>query len=243
MLTLAIDTATENLSLALARDDGLLAEDGIDAGRKHLELLLPHIVRLLGRLDLKFDDLDSIIVGTGPGTFSGLRVGIATARGLAQALEIPIQGASTLEALARGIAAAATTGPRVILPVIDAKRGQVFSRVFRIDPPASLECLSGIECLDPEGLADFAAAHSDTAALAGGNGARAYHGVLSRSVELELLPEADDHNRVRAANLLAMACEPPGTKMEDLCGVVPVYVREPDADKTVLLRKREPWLK
>lgn len=253
MLTLALDTATEHMSLALASGDGLLVEEGYDAGRQHLEELLPRILKMLHAHGREFSDLESVIAGLGPGTFSGLRVGIATARALAQALEIPIGGCSSLNALALGLVDSAGRSTGSVMPVIDAKRGQVFTRVFRTTAGGSLKGVSGIECLDPEELESFAVSSEDGPVLTGGNGAQAYYGILSQMEGIELLPLDDRGHLIRAANLLEAvkhedgAEEAPsrektsGFSLEMLKSLMPIYVREPDADRTVLLRKREPW--
>lgn len=255
MLTLALDTATDCLSIALAADGSLLDEDEVLAGREHLEILLPRIHGLLQRHGLSFTDLGHVVAGLGPGTFSGLRVGIATARGLAQSLGTAASGYSTLDALALGIAEDIVEIPGFVMPVIDAKRGQVFTRVYRISGSGSPEGASGIECLDPDELEAFAKKHADSIPIAGGNGVHAYRDLISSLEYIEPLPGSDSRNRVSAARLLAVAGCLDGSRMpspakdagpgsfslDGIAGLVPIYVREPDADKTVLLRKREPW--
>src|SRR6478609_7413531 len=103
---LAIDTATTRVVIATGSQDGVA--DGIStwvAGYRHGETLLPAIGRFLGEQNLRRSRLTGIVVGTGPGAFTGLRVGMATAKGLAHGLGLPLVGVSTGEAL---IAAAAT---------------------------------------------------------------------------------------------------------------------------------------
>ena len=113
---LAIDTATTRVVIATGSPDGVA--DGLstwDAGHRHGETLLPSIGRLLGEQNVRRSRLIGIVVGTGPGAFTGLRVGIATAKGIAHGLQIPLVGVSTAEAL---IAAATTAdGARVVLLV------------------------------------------------------------------------------------------------------------------------------
>lgn len=113
---LAIDTATSVAVVAIGTADGRLeAEDGWAAGYRHGEDLLPRIRDLLAARSLELGDLRGVIVGTGPGAFTGLRVGIATAKGIAHALKLPIAGVSSGEALIA--AAAANAGrPVVLLP-------------------------------------------------------------------------------------------------------------------------------
>ena len=89
---------------------------------------------LLERARSGWDDVRAIAVGVGPGTFTGLRIGVATARGLAQGLGVPLHPVSSLEALAAGLAAAAAPG-RPLLPLIDAKRSQVFASLYRAGEP------------------------------------------------------------------------------------------------------------
>ena len=113
---LAIDTATSEVVVAAgARDGDLLGATLIRAGHRHGEVLLPAIGRLQGELNLRRSRIDAIVVGTGPGAFTGLRVGIATAKALAHALERPIVGISTGEALIAAARAADGAGEVVLL--------------------------------------------------------------------------------------------------------------------------------
>jgi tRNA threonylcarbamoyl adenosine modification protein YeaZ len=111
---LAIDTATTRIVIATGAPDG--TADGVStwpAGRRHGETLLPSIGRFLGEQNVRRSRLTAIIVGTGPGAFTGLRVGIATAKGLAHALGIPLVGVSTAEAL---LAASGESAAVLLLP-------------------------------------------------------------------------------------------------------------------------------
>jgi tRNA threonylcarbamoyladenosine biosynthesis protein TsaB len=97
---LAIDTATTRVVIAAGQPDGTpIAESAWEAGFRHGETLLPALARLIEANDLARDRLAGIIVGTGPGAFTGLRVGLATAKGLARSLGIPIAGVPTAQAL------------------------------------------------------------------------------------------------------------------------------------------------
>ena len=113
MLTLAFDTATGVATSALVRDGEVLGERSGRAAE-----VLADADELLRAAGLSPRDLERLAVGVGPGSFTGVRIGLAAARGLALALELPVAGVSTLEALARGAPGA--------VPVIDARRGEVF---------------------------------------------------------------------------------------------------------------------
>lgn len=242
MATLAIDTATEVLAIALGDGRKVLAQSSIDAGRSHLELLLPGVERLLDSAGLAIRDVESIVAGTGPGTFSGLRVGISTARALAQALEVRLSGFSTLEALALEMSLDVPAAA-LILPVIDAKRGQVFTQLYKKEGDDKLKSESGVLCLDPVRLLEWLKKMTGERVRAAGNGAMAYRDILKPEKQLD--PLAQDHpgNRVNAVWHLRGAEAAGAFDPGRLLSVVPVYVREPDADKTILLRKREPWLR
>lgn len=116
MLTLAFDTATDVATVALVRDDEVLGERASRAAR-----VLKDVEELLREAGLEPGDVDGIAVGTGPGSYTGLRMGLVTARTLAVSLGVPVAGVSTLNALAAGAPGA--------VPVIDGKRREVFTLV------------------------------------------------------------------------------------------------------------------
>ncbi len=113
---LAIDTATSQVVVAAGGPGGsFLGSSMAEAGHRHGEQLLPMIGRLTGELNLRRSRIEAVVVGTGPGAFTGLRVGIATAKGLAHGLGTPIIGVSTGEALIDAAASAGTEGPIALL--------------------------------------------------------------------------------------------------------------------------------
>jgi tRNA threonylcarbamoyladenosine biosynthesis protein TsaB len=137
VLTLAFDTATSVAGVALVRDGEVLGERSSRAVR-----VLADADELLREAGLDRRELDGVVVGVGPGSFTGLRLGLATARGLAFALDLPVAGVSTLDALAAGAAGA--------LPVIDAGRREVFTVVngeVAATAPQALELTPGTLCV------------------------------------------------------------------------------------------------
>jgi tRNA threonylcarbamoyladenosine biosynthesis protein TsaB len=134
MIVLGFDTATHATAVALALGDGRVLHSRDDpppqAHPGHATRLLGMADGLLLQARIQWTSLERIAVGVGPGRFTGLRVGIATARGLAQALGIELAGVSTLEALAQEAARADGAGHVGILAVIDARRGEVFAGAF-----------------------------------------------------------------------------------------------------------------
>ena len=135
-LVLAFDTATHVATVALMSGDKMLAERSTRPFR-----VLADADELLAEIDASLEDIESLVVGTGPGSFTGTRLGLALARGFALARDVPVAGVSTLDALAAGSPGA--------LPVIDAGRREVFAKVdgeARALPASELD-VDGVMCV------------------------------------------------------------------------------------------------
>jgi len=197
MLILAFDSATNVATSALVDDGEVLGERTSRA-----VTLLEDIDALVRQAGARTRDLQGLAVGTGPGSFTGIRVGLATARGLALALGIPVAGVSTLDALAAGAPGA--------LPVIDARRGEVF--VLQGEPrvlvPDDLVLEAGTVCI--------------------GDGAVRYRAVLEAK-GAEIPPDGDDRHAPRARFHAQLARDFGPAEL-----VEPMYLRVPDADRTRL---------
>ncbi|MGA1257580.1 MAG: tRNA (adenosine(37)-N6)-threonylcarbamoyltransferase complex dimerization subunit type 1 TsaB, partial [Ilumatobacteraceae bacterium] len=125
MIVLGIDTATTMVSVAVVDGATVLASSELRSDRRHAEDLTPMIDFVVKRAGLSFADLDAVAVDVGPGLFTGMRVGIASAQALAFALSIPLVGVDGLEALVAAIPGAVAEQAEVIVPTIDARRREV----------------------------------------------------------------------------------------------------------------------
>ncbi len=222
MRILAFDTATSATAVALL-DDGLELEarDDPPPGQRprHTTRLLPLIVELLERSRSSWEQLDRIAVGVGPGTFTGLRIGIATAHALARARGIPLVGVSTLRSIALNPDA---EDRRAVAAILDARRGEAFA--------AAWESRSGIAllapaALRPEQLVEALAAIAPPL-LAIGDGAVEFRQVLERS-GASVPKDSSELHRVTALNHGRLARDLPA---QDPAEVRPEYLRAPDAE-------------
>lgn len=242
MLTLGFDTATRATAVALwsgagaghARDR---ARGGVTLERRddpppgsrpnHTTRLMTLIVEAMDAAGRGWEDLSLIAVGTGPGTFTGLRIGVATARALATARSLPLIGISTLAALASGTGSpsAHADGAEGVLAVLDARRGEVFAAGW--DSPRDVlgPPVLAARAVAPEGLAD-AVARTGRRWLAVGDGAVEFRSVLERSGVR--IPEDDSLlHRVSAIEHCRLA---QGLRPESPGEVRPQYLRLPDAE-------------
>ncbi len=172
MKILALDTATAACSVALWCGRALRARRFEAMRRGHAEALMPMVEAAMAETRLAYSDLDLIATTVGPGTFTGLRVGLAAARGLALAADLPIAGVSTLEALAHGIARD-RNADRAVAAALDARRGEVYLQTFGADlaplgPPQALTPAAAAAAL-PAGPVILAGDGADLVAAALGN--------------------------------------------------------------------------
>mgnify|MGYP006300565465 CR=1 FL=1 len=125
MLILAIDTSTDNLGLALMESGQLRGEYNLSLKRQHSEKLLPLMEEMFDIIGVQAKDLDGVAVSIGPGSFTGLRIGITTAKMLGKIFSIPVKGISTLEIMAASIEA------EYILALLDARRDRVYYSFYQ----------------------------------------------------------------------------------------------------------------
>ncbi len=216
MRVLAIDTALAACSAAVldTATGGIVASESTPMVRGHAEALMPLIARVMQQSDFAFRDLDRIVVTTGPGSFTGLRVGISAARGLALGTGLPAIGVSTLSALAAPHLAADEQNPVIV--AIDARHAHVYLQVFA---PGGRTLVA--PRLAP--LADAVRAASDAAAYIVGSAAHAVAAALPQHAAPPVFVDPRDAPDIvwvaRIGAVAPEATEPPK----------PLYLRAPDA--------------
>lgn len=228
---LGFDTATRATAVALTRASGAKFEARDDPPRgerpRHVSRLLPLCAQLLDRAGIGYRELDRLAVGVGPGTFTGLRIGVATGRALGQASGVPVVGVSTLQSLALN-ALSDTSRPALgaVAAVLDARRGEAFAAVWRTDRLEPFgDPLLAAAAFTPAALGERLAA-LELSVLALGEGAVEFRSVLESSGAFVPDDEAALH-RVTAAGHCRIARQ---LAPSDPAHITPQYLRLPDAE-------------
>jgi tRNA threonylcarbamoyladenosine biosynthesis protein TsaB len=245
---LAVETATDLVGAAVLTDDGGVAERSHLGGRAHAELLAPAIEEVCALAGCPLEDLDGLAVDVGPGLFTGLRVGVATAKALGQALGLGVVGVTSLDVLAAG-ARQEAGGDRAarVVTVVDARRGEVFAAAYEFtragvgdDPDPSAVCDDRSEALTPEELVAWLDDLTERGSvLVVGDGAVRYLELLTLRPGLDLglvatvaAPSPATLARLAARRLAAGAVPVPAAE------IAPDYRRHPDA--TINWEERAP---
>jgi tRNA threonylcarbamoyladenosine biosynthesis protein TsaB len=222
---LALETATTTCSAALCAADGSVVAERVSLdGPAHSQRLLPFVHEILTESAVGWDDVDTVAVGLGPGAFTGLRIGIATARALAQADGAAgLAGVPTLTALALALTdAPETLTGRRLVPLIDGRRREVFAAVFE-RAGESVRLVEDVVVVPADDLAAWLSSRG--AVVTGGDGAVLYGELLPTSARMAagiVAPTAAMVGR-------AVACGAPGV-VRGPDAVLPIYGRAPDAE-------------
>ena len=153
-MILQIETATTSCSVALAHNGDILGFKEINARNVHAEVITVYIDELIKKADLQYGDLDAIAVSRGPGSYTGLRIGVSTAKGLCFALDKPLIAVDTLAAMARGVASGQKINENTLLcPMIDARRMEVYTAIF--DTNGNVIKPTAAEIIDEQSFSDI----------------------------------------------------------------------------------------
>ena len=230
MSILAIDTSTQVSSVAVVSDGKLAAELTMQAKLTHSETLLPHIEEVLGMANQKKEELEGIAVSLGPGSFTGLRIGLATAKAMAYALQLPIVGVPTLRALAWHFPVEGFQ----LLPMIDAQKGNVYVERYMWEHGKLLK-KTEVQVLPVEEVIRRTEELPGTVVLMGDVISKRIEGKQTLPMHVMLAPL---HLRMpRAANVALCGLELlKEGKTANVMDMEPVYIRRSEAE--VLWEKR-----
>jgi tRNA threonylcarbamoyladenosine biosynthesis protein TsaB len=224
VIVVGIETSTPQTSVAIGGEQGILAQMSV-SGRSRQEAAAPALQQLLRWSGTELDRVGGVAVGIGPGLFTGLRVGVATAKTLAQVLAVPIVGLTSLDVLAFAV----RHTPRRICAVIDGRRGEVFWSLYEPVPGGVLRATDHAVARPDHLVAELLTVTGDV--LLVGDGAILYRYEIERELGGRVEFASAIHAHPQAASLVELAAPRFLREEHDrLFDVVPVYLRKSDAE-------------
>lgn len=223
MLILGIESSTAQVGCAIGGHEGVLASAHAAKGRRHAENLTPAIEFICGQAQIDLDEIGLVAVDVGPGLFTGLRVGVATAKSIAFALRVPMIGVSSLDLLAFPV----RFTPRLIVAAIDARRGELYHASYR-QVPGGVQRVSEYAVSSPEDLASDLFATDDEPLLVG-DGAQRYHEAFDELRKVEIVDRGACHPSASSLVQLAHA-RALREDFSQIDEIAPIYLRKPDAE-------------
>jgi tRNA threonylcarbamoyladenosine biosynthesis protein TsaB len=225
-MVLAVESATEQAGVALVDESGALGAVTVTRGRRHAEVIVPAVDFVCRRAGVTLSDVEAVVVDVGPGLFTGLRVGVGTAKALAFALGRPLVGVSSLEVLAQAVAGAGVVAGTVVVPVVDARRGEVFAARFGVEAHRAVRLGEDVR-RTPDALAAELAVANGEPMLVVGDGARRHAAVFDAVPGVRRGDATTDHPSPVVLGALGLARAGAG-EGADPGAVLPHYLRGAD---------------
>ena len=223
MLILGVETATDQVGCAIGGHEGVLGAVNVMRGRRHTETLAPSIDFITRRTGVALADIGVVAVDVGPGLFTGLRVGITTAKAIAHARRIPMIGVPSLDLVAFPL----RLSSRLLVAAVDARRGELFYAFYRA-VPGGVQRVGPHQVGSPEDVASELVA-TGAECLVAGDGAERYRGTFAGLSRVEVADQEFAHPRASSLVQLAHA----RALREEFVNpweLRPLYLRQPDAD-------------
>ncbi len=223
MLILGIETSTVQVGCAIGGHEGVLASAHSAKGKRHAENLAPAIEFICSQAQVELSEIGLVAVDVGPGLFTGLRVGISTAKAVAFALRVPMIGVSSLDLLAFPM----RFSPRLIVAAIDARRGELFYAFYR-QVPGGVQRISEHTVGSSDDLASELLATGEEALLVG-DGAQRYREDFEGLARVEIVDAGNGFPS--AASLVQLAhAQALREDYQRIDEIAPIYLRRPDAE-------------
>jgi tRNA threonylcarbamoyladenosine biosynthesis protein TsaB len=230
LLILAIDSATPTAGVALLNENGLLREEFVNYKKTHSETLMPMVHQILSNCDCRLADVSALAVTVGPGSFTGLRIGLAAVKGLSLASGIPVVAVSTLDVLAHNF----SYNEALVCPLLDARKQEVYTAFYDTSAFYPLRLSDETACTPAEFIqqakATAAACHKEDFILLG-DGFRPYQEYFKQELGSNLYQAPTHLMLPRAAALASLAARKlQRAEIEDVYTLQPHYVRLSEAE-------------
>lgn len=227
MLILSLDTSSPVLTVALHNGDAIVGEETTWMPRGHMAKLIPFVDELLAAKGSKIDDVTHMVVGSGPGSYTGLRIGVVIARTFAQLLEVPIIGVPSADAIAyRNIPEAG-----IACPIIDAKRAEVYTASY-LPKDGSIERITELIAIHPDELAKKLLDEGHERVVFAGDAVKLYEGVIAETLGVRAVFAAEEVWWPRASDLASLALPRIiAGEFDELYKLAPIYVRLSQAEE------------
>ncbi len=226
MNILAFETSGMAASVALMKENRIVGEMTVSTRLNHSEKLMPMIDELLEKTETSIKEIDALAVGTGPGSFTGIRIGVSTAKGLALALGIPVAAVSSLKVLACN----GMYSDMLVCPIMDARRNQVYSGIFRWEGVELVEVLKE-DAYDFEELL-FVLKNKDCPVLFLGQDVEKFKGQINEVLDEKGIAAMPQANFPRAASVAGLAIKKiEENELENAFTLRPVYLRQAEAER------------
>jgi len=223
MITLAIDTATRTAGVALLRDETVLVEYFFNLSVNHSETVLPAVHQGLKLAGIGIDGVDLFALTVGPGSFTGLRIGASTVKGLALTTGKPVVGVSTLEALAYN----AFECPALICPMLDARKGEVYAALYRANGEGLFDVVMEEKATEPGDFID----RIDGDVLFLGDGLNEHAGLIRERLQGRARFAPPNRQWVRASSVALLGVKRYGKgERLDVATFTPRYLRRSEAE-------------
>ncbi|MFR5265826.1 tRNA (adenosine(37)-N6)-threonylcarbamoyltransferase complex dimerization subunit type 1 TsaB [Clostridium sp.] len=225
MIILSVDSSSSTATCALVKEDKILGEINLNDKKEHSVILMDLIDSLLSRCNLTLDDVDGFAISEGPGSFTGLRIGMATIKGLAFGSNKPCLAISTLDTLAYNV----INFNGIICPIMDALRGNVYTNLYK-NNNEKLEAISEANCLSIEELVSILKEKNEPIIFLGDGLVKHKDYLLENLNNLSFAPLNSNYPKASSLGELALQLFNSG-ETQELNKIAPVYLRKSQAER------------
>ncbi len=230
MKILAVDSSAKSASVAVAENGRLISECFVNNALTHSRTLMPMVDNVLSQADMTIKDIDALCVNIGPGSFTGIRIGVAAVKGLAMCDNKPCVGVSTLESIAYNFADESC----IVCAAMDARCNQVYTALFRCDG-AAVTRICEDKAISIDELGEELLKYDDKIYIAGDGAELCFKAFGDKLLNAKL---AGENRRYQRAFGAALAAEK-NNEFMDSALLAPVYLRLPQAERELRIRKGE----